>query len=167
MKAMAMFVIFLLVIFGINLFWLDGRQTMAPANEAATAVTSDRETSRQIVGPVIIGPSYADKLEKMNAEYDKLERARKRLKRRLARLKHEMWGLKFPKQQARHISDAMFGATRLIKNPAMLGAFADSEAIKDETAKVEFANSSLDEVSAMIERKKAGDKIKQASTATP
>ena len=163
MKAMVMFVILLLVIFGINLFWPDSRQTTTPAlvNEVATETVSSREKSQQAEQAdelVATGSFYNDKLEKMHAEYDKLKQARARLKRRLARLKHEVWGLKFPKQDAKQISDIMLGATQLIKNPAMLGAFSDSETIKDETAKVEFANNSLDEVSAMIKKTKANNK---------
>ena len=83
-----------------------------------------------------------------------LEKERKRLKKRMARLKHEMWGMKFDADEASKINEIIINAVGLNKNPAMLGAFSSVEQIRDETAKIEFAHKSLDQVSEIIEKYK-------------
>ena len=70
--------------------------------------------------------------EIMLAEYKVLEKERRALKQRLARLKHYMWGLKFEKDKAKHMNEVLLNAHKLIKNPDMLGAFSDVKNIRDE-----------------------------------
>ena len=76
------------------------------------------------------------------------------MKQRLARLKHNMWGLKFEKNTAKEMSEILLNAHKLIKNPDMLGAFSGVESIKDEIMKIKFADKSLDQVSKIIDQEK-------------
>ncbi len=96
-------------------------------------------------------PSDDEKVKLMTAEFEILKQERTKLKRRLSRLKHEMWGMKFTPDKAKNINEIMMTAHKLIKNPNMLGAFSSVEGIKDEISKIQFANKSIDQVSAMIE----------------
>ena len=90
----------------------------------------------------------------MAAEYKLLEKARSDLKQQLSRLKHEMWGLKFPVEEAREMNEIMLNGHKLIKNPDMLGAFSSVEGIRDELNKVIFANKALEDVKSMVEQNK-------------
>ena len=95
--------------------------------------------------------------EIMLAEYKVLEKERRALKQRLARLKHYMWGLKFEKDKAKQMSEVLLNAHKLIKNPDMLGAFSDVKNIRDEIIKIKFINKSLDQVTETIKQKKGNE----------
>ena len=95
--------------------------------------------------------------EIMLAEYKVLEKERRALKQRLARLKHYMWGLKFEKDKAKHMNEVLLNAHKLIKNPDMLGAFSDVKNIRDEIIKIKFINKSLDQVTETIKQKKGNE----------
>ena len=91
--------------------------------------------------------------EIMLAEYKVLEKERRALKQRLARLKHYMWGLKFEKDKAKQMNEVLLNAHKLIKNPDMLGTFSDVKNIRDEIIKIKFINKSLDQVTKTIKQK--------------
>lgn len=162
MKAMVGLVIAILIIFSLNLFW--------PSNQTdVNNVTVEENTNQQDTIKVEVEeseveddsalqtlntPSDDEKIELMTSEYEILEKERKQLKRRLARLKHDMWGLKFAREDAKQMSEIMLNATRLIKNPDMLGAFHSIEGIQDEITKIKFAEKSLEQIDAMIEQNK-------------
>ena len=95
--------------------------------------------------------------EIMLAEYKVLEKERRALKQRLARLKHYMWGLKFEKDKAKQMNEVLLNAHKLIKNPDMLGAFSDVKNIRDEIIKIKFINKSLDQVTKTIKQKKGNE----------
>ena len=101
-----------------------------------------------------------EKFALMLARYDVLGRARARLKRRLARLKHDTWGLKFARDEARQMNQVMLRAHKLIKNPGGLGAFSSVQEIDSEIEKIEFAGNALDSASTVIKayRKSEADK---------
>lgn len=155
-------VIAILIIFSLNLFW--------PSNQTdVNNVTVEENTNQQDTIKVEVEeseveddsalqtlntPSDDEKIELMTSEYEILEKERKQLKRRLARLKHDMWGLKFAREDAKQMSEIMLNATRLIKNPDMLGAFHSIEGIQDEITKIKFAEKSLEQIDAMIEQNK-------------
>ena len=158
MKAMVGLVIAILVIFGYKLFW--------PSSELDIDVASKKETVEEIQieqekttdevissSQKLNAPSDESKRKLMEAEYELLEQARKKLKRHIALLKHKMWGLKFSPDVAKKLSNTVLSANRLLKNPHMLGAFSSVEQIKDETAKIEFADKSLVEIEEIVEAK--------------
>ena len=87
----------------------------------------------------------------MKAEYLILQKDRKNLKRRLSRLKHDMWGLSFDPEMAKKMSEIMLNAYKLIKNPNMLGAFSSVKEIQDEIAKIKFAKNAIKQVRELIE----------------
>ncbi len=64
-----------------------------------------------------------------------------------------MWGLKFPAATSKNISTTVMGANKLLKNPHMLGAFSSVEEIKDEIAKVDFAEKSLINIDEIVKEK--------------
>ena len=95
--------------------------------------------------------------EIMHAEYKVLEKERRGLKQRLARLKHYIWGLKFEKDKAKQMNEVLLNAHKLIKNPDMLGAFSNVKNIRDEIIKIKFINKSLDQVTETIKQKKGNE----------
>ena len=156
MKAMVGLVILLLVVFTLVLFWPSEQESemMLSSNEAGSEIENDVLVSnpQNEVLPLDENlPGDELRTQLMKAEYDKLAKARTNLKRRLGRLKHELWGLKFSAVEAKEINGIMMGAHKLIKNPSMLGAFSNVDGIENEFAKVMFADRSLDTVSTLIE----------------
>jgi hypothetical protein len=159
MKAMVGLIIAILVIVSLRLFW-----PSTPYGESKASLSEDviKEESQQAEGLDVTLDEKGSPTQELNtlddertklmtAEYDILQEERKILKRHVARLKHEMWGLKFAKEKSKQMSAAVMGASNLLRNPDMLGAFANVDAIKDEIAKVKFSQNSLQEVSEFIE----------------
>ncbi len=159
MKATVILVIFILLIFGFRLFW--------PADEINLSEKVSEKKDRQPIAAVdysqlqetvaVVSDSAStddEKIVRMTAKYEELEKNRKKLKRRLARIKHEIWGLEFPTEQAKEMNRILLNATKLIKNPDMLGAFSSVDGIQDEITKINFAHKTLDQVSEMIEENK-------------
>ena len=101
-----------------------------------------------------INKNDEDRYEAMKSEYKIIEKERRALKQRLARLKHNMWGLKFEKNVAKEMSEVLLNAHKLIKNPGLLGSFSDIESIRGEIMKLRFANKALDQVSDIINKKR-------------
>ena len=99
-------------------------------------------------------PSDDEKIKLMTAEYEILKKARNELRRHLARLKHDMWGLRFVPEKAKQMNEILLNAHKLIKNPGMLGAFSKVEEIRDEITKVKVAEKTLDQMNIMIEENK-------------
>lgn len=90
------------------------------------------------------------RVEHMKLEYELLEKNRKKLKKSLAKIKHEIWGLKFPSKKAKEINKIMLNSYELLKNPKMLGAFFNVEEILNEQDKINFSIKSLEFVESAI-----------------
>lgn len=93
----------------------------------------------------------------IKAEYKKLEKARRNLDRRLARIKGVMWNVELPAEQAEEIVRKVRKGYQLLKTKKLLGAFSGLESISDELARVEFAHQNLEGV---IEEVKAAKSVK-------
>lgn len=155
MKTMVGLVIAILLIFTMNLFWPsnqsdDNDLSSKQDNVEQKSSSIDAVNKTTILTSDLNVPSDDEKIRLMTAEYEILEKERKKLKRRLARIKHEMWGLKFPPEKAKNMSEIMLNSHKLIKNPDMLGAFSSVKGIQDEIAKIKFAQDAIEQVSAMI-----------------
>ncbi|MEQ8428190.1 MAG: hypothetical protein RLT87_04800 [Gammaproteobacteria bacterium] len=155
MKAMMGLVIAILVVSILTLFWPESTGEKA----SSTPEVSTAQQASEITVPDSDSSSEAmqqdQHVQQMKAEYELLEQARKELKRHLARLKHEMWGKKFPPEQAKEINQIMLNAHKFEKTPRMLGAFHDADEIQDERDRVLFAIKSLEEVEAWIQQENA------------
>ena len=159
MKAVAALVLAILIIFAYRLFW----SSPASINSTQEEVVEKAETEAVIeavpANEVISSSqelntaSDSEKRKLMEAEYEVLQQIRKELKNHIGLLKHKMWGLKFPSETAKEISTTVMGANKLLKNPPMLGAFSSVEDIKDEIAKIEFAEKSLAGVDEIVKAK--------------
>ncbi len=159
MRAMVGLVIAILIIFIANLFWpsnqVGDHKLSSKQDSKEQGVTSESATSENVFLTANLNAASDDeKIKLMTAEYEILEKERKNLKRRLSRLKHDMWGLKFAPETAKKMSEIMLNSHKLIKNPDMLGAFSSVKGIQDEIAKVKFAQSSIEQVSVTIEENK-------------
>ncbi|MCK5667694.1 MAG: hypothetical protein KAI15_01315 [Gammaproteobacteria bacterium] len=80
------------------------------------------------------------------AEYKKLEKARRNLDRRLARIKAVMWNVELPAEQAKEIVGKIRKGYELLKTKKLLGAFSGLQSISDELARVEYAHENLEGV---------------------
>lgn len=92
----------------------------------------------------------------IQAEYKKLEKARRNLDRRLARIKGIMWNVKFPAEQAREIVSKIRKGYALLKTKKLLGAFTGLESVSDELARVEYVHQNLESVLDEIKAAKPG-----------
>jgi len=92
----------------------------------------------------------------IQAEYKKLEKARRNLDRRLARIKGVMWNLELPAEQAEEIVSKVRRGYGLLKTKKLLGAFTGLESISDELARVEYAHQNLEGVLDEIKAAKSG-----------
>jgi cell shape-determining protein MreC len=162
MKAMVGLIIGILIIFGVRLFWptdqsavRDVSQSEVMNENANKEVTIEEESS--FLAQELITPSD-ERTRLMTAEYEILEQERKNLKRQLARLRHDMWGVKFAKDKAKKMSATVMSAANVLRNPDMLGAFSDVDAIKDEITKINFAEKSLQEISDVMKAMKNSSK---------
>ena len=90
------------------------------------------------------------------AEYKKLEKARRNLDRRLARIKGVMWSVELPADQAEEIVSKVRKGYALLKTKKLLGAFSGLESISEELARVEYANQELEGVIEEIKTAKSG-----------
>jgi Pyruvate/2-oxoacid:ferredoxin oxidoreductase gamma subunit len=162
MKAMVGLVLAILIIFSLRLFWPSTEfdlsempQTEASSDNIDEQVNASEVTTNETDSSLaeLNASSGEEKTKLMTAEYEILEQERKKLKRHLAQLKHEMWGLKFTPEKAKKISTSVMSASRLLNNPPMLGAFLSVGQIKDEIVKVNFAEKSLEEVDEIIKAK--------------
>jgi len=80
------------------------------------------------------------------AEYKKLEKARRNLDRRLARIKGVMWNVELPTEQAEEIVSKVRKGYALLKSKKLLGAFSGLESISDELVRVEYSYQELEDV---------------------
>lgn len=157
---MAGVIIVVLLLSLMNLFWpsdkSDKKDITVESKSVNTTNVSDDSLSNTATLPNGLNkPSSDAKVKLMTAAYETLESGRKDLKRRLSRLKHELWDLKFEPEKAKMISDTLLEAHKLIKNPEMLGAFVGVREIEDEIAKIQFADKSLNQIDELIEENKS------------
>ena len=152
-------IIFILLISILTLFWPSNITDPGPVsnntfqNGVATGTNQHPEQEISMLKDTD-SVEIDDRTERMTAAYEVLENKRKYLKKRLSRLKHDMWGLKFKPEVAKQINEIIINAVNLNKNPAMLGAFTSVEDIQNEVAKVDFAHKSLDQVNDLIQKQK-------------
>lgn len=88
------------------------------------------------------------RLAALRAEYAELEQARAALRQQLGRLKARLWKARLPAAQARALTKQMRAGHALLKNPPLLGAFRNVEAMRRETAKVNSVAGKLRELEA-------------------
>ena len=143
-----------LLFFFFILFWPTKENNIISSKEQnfSSEISED-----EILASEPINKSDEDRYEVMKSEYKIVEKERRVLKQRLARLKHNMWGLKFEKNVAKEMSEVLLNAHKLIKNPGLLGSFSDIDNIRDEIMKLRFANKALDQVSDIINKKRNDD----------
>jgi len=95
----------------------------------------------------------------MHALYERLEKARRNLERRLSRLKALLWDIELPREESEQIMTRMKNAYSLLKNKKLLGAFGSVDALRDELSQVEFAYRDLEPVEKMArEKEEQGDR---------
>lgn len=160
---MVVLIVLLLLIFSWNLF-IKGSDE--PMNENVSVIEDNQvqpeinDNDEEVIEVVTDEISDEERVARLKAEYELLETERKNLKRRLAKLKHEMWGVEFAPEQAKNIQKTLIDAYKLIKNPDMLGAFSNVEAVQAELTKVDFALKSIEQVSEQIIEQKLINKEK-------
>ena len=140
------FIFFLLLVAALagGLFWLNfapeepgepkkNAPAPAPARAAPSAEALAWEEKR---------------LAALRAEYAELEQARGALRQQLGKLKARLWKARLPAAQARALTKQMRAGHALLKEPPLLGAFRNVEAMRRETAKVNSVADKLRELEA-------------------
>ncbi len=152
MKIVAGILLAILVVVSISLF--------APGSDDAVI---DINTAPGLMGehagdqstPTGMEQSSADdeaRYAAMQSEFDRLRQDRQALQQRLNRLRHQLWGLTLPADQAKSLNASMLAGFRVLKTPRLLGAFSSIKGIQDEIARVRAANRGLDQVQAIIDQ---------------
>lgn len=93
----------------------------------------------------------------IQAEYKKLEKARRNLDRRLARIKAVMWNVQLPAEQAEVIVSRMRKGYELLKTKKLLGAFSGIQSVSDELASVEYAYQNLEGIVEEVKAAQSGN----------
>lgn len=116
--------------------------------DVTTAVpqTTDTKTAEQAVQQDQEAMAMQQKRQAMETEFEKLEKARRDLESRLARLKAILWGVEMPKEKSDAITSEMKDGYLLLKNKKLMGAYPDVAAITDEYNRVEYINDYLRKV---------------------
>jgi hypothetical protein len=124
-----------------------------------TAVTEPAETeaAEETLQPDPETIAMHQKRQAMEAEFAKLEKARRNLESRLGRLKAILWGEEIPKVESDAISDEMKNGYLLLKNKKLMGAYADVSAITDEYSRIEFINENLKKIEEKYREQRIGD----------
>ena len=146
------FTFFLLLIAALTtgLFWLNftpeepgeaKKNALAPAPAPAVAPPRPPPSAEALA-------REEKRLAALRAEYAELEQARPVLRRQLGRLKARLWKARLPAAQARALTKQMRAGHALLKNPPLLGAFRNVEAMRRETAKVNSVTGKLRELEA-------------------
>ena len=148
------FTFFLLLIAALTtgLFWLNftpeepgeaKKNALAPAPAPAVAPPRPPPSAEALA-------REEKRLAALRAEYAELEQARSVLRRQLGRLKARLWQARLPAAQARALTRQMRAGHALLKNPPLLGAFRNVEAMRRETAKVNSVTGKLRELEVAI-----------------
>jgi len=133
-----------------------GSVAVLPIQKENTQVLSDVEDIRPAEQQVEI--TDEDRLyEEKQATYEKLEKARRDLDRRLARMKMSLWNVKLPKEEADSIKKQLMSAYKLINNPKLMGAYRNLDEISHELTQVEYAKEKVEELRLQVEAKNDGD----------
>lgn len=158
MKGILAFVSVLLVVVLAVLFWPSDSDELDKAIEAAVEQQAQPENKEMLLKSQGLDMPATDEVaEQMRAEYEVVEARRKELNKQLNRMKHEIWGVKLPPDQAKKVNNALMGGFKYLKYPPKLGAFSGVEGVKAETAKVEFLLKDIDEARGLL-RKNEGVK---------
>ncbi|MDZ7737421.1 MAG: hypothetical protein U5P41_16055 [Gammaproteobacteria bacterium] len=92
------------------------------------------------------------RLEAMKVEYEKLERARRDLRRRLEEITDYLRRAEVPDTDHEDMREEIGAANRLLINPPLLGAFRGPDDIVRELEKINRINRKLDEFEEIIRR---------------
>lgn len=128
----------------------------------AGKITVEQQSSgiKSAEGPVQPDPeavALMKKRQEMEAEFEKLEKARRNLEAHLSRLKAVLWGVEIPKEESDAISSEMKNGYLLLKNKKLMGAYADAAAITDEYNRVEYLNDYLKKIEEKYREQRLGD----------
>jgi len=123
-------------------------------NLVVSAPVIETETTDEIMDASEIAEE--ERYAAILAEYKKLEKARRNLDRRLARIKAVMWNVELPAEKAEEIVSKIRKGYALLKSKKLLGAFSGLQAISDELARVEFAYQNLEGVAEEVKAAKSG-----------
>ena len=112
---------------------LSGRDADAPQFSLPPA-----ETGGQSQTPALSQiEREAPRIAAMRAEYARLEESREALRLQLGRLQARLWKLELPPGQAETVAARMQRGYDILRNPPLLGAFADRAEISAEAARVD------------------------------
>lgn len=94
---------------------------------------------------------------KMQSEYKKLEKARKQLERRLARIRALAWGVKLPREKSENMMNDIRNGYELLQSKRFLAAFPSLQDIFDELARTTYVNRALDAVTIELQAARSTD----------
>ncbi len=146
------------------LFFFVSRPDVVPPSVSGPASSPAVEQSTQALDGAAGGAaatsappvSAADReFDEKQALYARLEKARRDLDQRLARMKMKLWNVRLPRAEAEQMNEQLMSAYQLLNRPKLLGAFHDLGEIERELTRVEYAKGKVAELLAQVEAIKA------------
>ena len=155
MKEMLWLVVAILIIFLVVLFFPTGTNDYQnPSEQASTPTVPEgskvEQAARANDAPTAMEEETRYRL--MQAEFAKLEKGRRDLKRRLGKLRYHLKDIQLPATQAQQVNEVMLNGYKLLHTPKMLGAFSDVAGIAEELGRVNYAHANLDEVDRILQQ---------------
>jgi len=142
-------VVFILLV--ATLYFVLGPDRTFEAGKLEEIPVTDSEDSSATVSNETEKISAEDKRRAaMHEEFEKLEKARRNLERKLSRLKALLWDLKFPAKKSADIKEQMQTGYALLKNKKLLGAYYGLNQIEDELGQVDFVYQNLQKIEQQI-----------------
>jgi len=147
-----------LILIALTVYFITRPQPVFEAGERPVEPqTTGTESAAGPAQPDQATEALDQKRQAMEAEFEKLKKARRNLDAHLSRLKAILWGVEMPKAESDAISNEMKNGYLLLKNKKLLGAYADVAAITNEYDRVEYLNDYLKKIEEKYREQRIGD----------
>ena len=138
-------VVFILIV--TTLYFVFGNDTQFHAGKPEQVMTEPvQEQPVMQENDTTTGTDDDARYQAMQAEFEKLEKARRNLERKLSRLKALLWDMEFPAEKSIAIKEQMQSGYALLKNKKLLGAYRELDDIKKESSEIEFVYNNLNTI---------------------
>ncbi len=143
--------IFIFIAFGLMLFRPGGVSDSDSTSDLSITDETDRvQQYHQVDERSDRLAEEERRIERMRAEYARLEMVRDSVRKQLGKLKARLWGLTLPVEQANEVTERMQQGHAALKDPLLLGAFHSTDDIRREIEKVENISAGLLEAESII-----------------
>ena len=131
-------------------FVLGPERTFEAGKLEEASVTDTQDSSDTIFNEPEKISAEDERHAAMQEAFEKLEKARRNLERKLSRLKALLWDLEFPAEKSAEIKEQMQTGYALLKNKKLLGGYRELNQLEDELGQVDFVYQALKKIEQQI-----------------